>query len=386
MGTGARGGPFCTRPRHRRLRPRPAAGSAGVSPEGRCGRVLPPRQDGARSAGREGRRRRRSEADPARDEAARARIRPGSRRRRRLRDQGSRHRPLVPDRRPRPAAGAGAPSRSPSTGRPRPPSAACGTQFTHEACSSACRRCDRGRSLRGRRADPGRVTCARRRLSISALRTPGVARRPDRGDRRRSATGTDGLRPERRCVAPAGVGREARGLVHRAARARPALSLPHRGRRRRHPDRARLERQPPPRRVRRPDPHAGGPEPARAPRRGHGDQARRQVACSATTRTSTRDGTRSAGSRPTSGSSRGHCRRSPSAGSRSRVRTAPPPPLRGRSPRRWRAGGSPSTDDLGRVELRRMRFPIAFDLSQPLDAHRPADEPRTATTSSPRWS
>ena len=100
--------------------------------------------------------------------------------------------------------------------------------------------------------------------------------RPHRGHRCRSAVRTDGLRPERRCVTPAGVGREARDLVHRAARARPALSLPYRGRGRRNPDWARLERQPPPRRVRRSDPHPGGSEPARTPRRGNWDQASRR--------------------------------------------------------------------------------------------------------------
>ena len=63
---------------------------------------------------------------------------------------------------------------------------------------------------------------------------PASTREPHR---RRSpstcAPGQTVFAAERRRVAPSGVGREARGLVHRAARARPALSLPHRGRRRR---------------------------------------------------------------------------------------------------------------------------------------------------------
>ena len=63
--------------RSRRLRPRPAAGSTGVPAEGRRGRVLPSRIDGARRSRPQRRRRSRPEAHPARHQAARARVRTG---------------------------------------------------------------------------------------------------------------------------------------------------------------------------------------------------------------------------------------------------------------------------------------------------------------------
>ena len=209
------------------------------------------------------------------------------------------------------------------------------------ARSSARRRCDRARLLCAASAPTARrVTVAR-----GGSRAVRCARRASLRDRTAAIavdlrSGETVFAQNARCVAPSGVGREARRLVHRAARARPALSLPHRGRRRRHADRACLERQPRPRRVRRPDADPGGSRTG-----SHDDVAAtgirrdRQVACSATTRTSTRDATRSAGSRPTSGSSRGRCRRSRSAGSRSPVRTARPRPQPGRSRRHSRRRG-----------------------------------------------
>ena len=66
-------------------------------------------------------------------------------------------------------------------------------------------------------------------------------------------------------LAPSGLGREARGLVHRPPRPRPALPLPNGARRRRVAIGPRLARQPRPRRLRRSDAHARGSRPARAP-------------------------------------------------------------------------------------------------------------------------
>jgi hypothetical protein len=154
------------------------------------------------------------------------------------------------------------------------------------------------------------VRCARQ---VSLATAP----RPSPIDLR---SGQDGLRPERlMCHCFRRRSRSSRSRSPALHVLGPRFRFHTEVRWRRHPDRACLERQPPPRGVRRPDPHPCGPEPARTTRRGHWYQADRRSRARRLTRTSTRDGTRSAGSRPTSGSSRGHCRRSPSAGSRSPV-------------------------------------------------------------------
>ncbi len=272
---GARRCPGRTRSRSRRLRLRPAAGSTRVQAEGRRGRVLPARIDGSRRFRPERRRCSRSEAHPARDEAARARLRTGARRRRRLRHQGSGHRPLVP------VDGKGPPvgqAHRHDHGLPvDPTSAVSGLRYTV------------GRETRAH-AGPGRS----HRRSLRVLR-PGVRRNavdrdragegtacprdradPNRRHRRGRSLRRDPLRVQQHGITPTGVGGEARRLVHGSACPRPAFPLPHRARRRRVTQGARLARCTRARRLRRSDTHTQGPRSARAAIRSHGHQTRRR--------------------------------------------------------------------------------------------------------------
>ena len=201
----------------------------------------------------------------------------------------------------------------------RPPSAACGTQFTHrrvlERLSSlrswrssarwsrrpAASPAARGGSGSGA-AHAGRrlATAPRPSLSICVCRQTVFSPRTPMRHSAGVGRGSSGSRsPRCTCSAPASAS------IPRSSASAPGLGAPGAATS--------------PRRFGDPDPHPGGSELVRTPRRGNRDQAsrrsrarRRHVLRHAT-------GTRSAGSRRTSGSSRGHCRRSPSAGFRSRV-------------------------------------------------------------------
>ena len=178
-------------------------------------------------------------------------LRPGACGGRRNGDQGSDHRPLVPEH------GQGA-RVGPAHGHdhdlpvaPPPPSAASATQFDREtrarhAGSARPRGCgrrrdrvdDRGSAARARDRARTRAESAGHRSAADRCHR---ARPPDRGHR---------VLLERPPLPAPRVRGEARGLVLRAARARPRLQVPNRGPRRRISERPRLGRRPLARRVR----------------------------------------------------------------------------------------------------------------------------------------
>ena len=199
MGTGARHGPRGTRTRHRGLRLRPAAGSAGVQAQGRRRRVLAAGIDGARRPGRG-----RASSPSIRSSSRSARsctcpaTGPGSpptsatRSRVASSTSGSR-------RRPRPASGAGGPSRSPSTARSRPPpSAGSGTQSSVNRARALVLAAVRRRSLRCRPRRDTAATPSHGRRARTGSPRPGNRARPNRGDRGRREHGRDALRAQQR--------------------------------------------------------------------------------------------------------------------------------------------------------------------------------------------
>ena len=107
-----------------------------------------------------------------------------------------------------------------------------------------------------------------------ALRAPGIAPARTGAIVVDAAHRCDALRAQQQGVSPSGVGGEARGLVHRAPRSRPALPVSNGAGRRRVANRARVARQPRARRVRRSDAHARGSRSTRAPFRRYGDPTR----------------------------------------------------------------------------------------------------------------
>ena len=187
-----------------------------------------------------------------------------------LRDQGARSSTSGSRARRRRASGAAAPSRSRSiASRPRRRRRALHSALVRR---TTCPR----RDTRRRAPSPPRRP-RRRRRGTSRPRGDARERAPRSGDRPANAaaiavdlrTGQTVFSSNAWTLAPAGLGREASRLVRSAARARPALSLPHRGRRRRGARRDALERKPLARRLRRPDARSRGPRPARTQVRGH---------------------------------------------------------------------------------------------------------------------
>ena len=179
--------------------------------------------------------------------------------------------------------------------------------------------------------------------------------RPDGRDRRRRRHRCDALRAQQHGVSPSGVGGEARGLVHRPPRSRPAVPVSNGAGRRRVANRARVAWKPRARRVRRSDAHARGSRSARAPVRRYRDQTRsgtrlrrrhvlRLAARRARLEAVVRRHRVEAALRALRGGRavRGHA-------------TARPPQRPGRSPSRCELAASPSPDGPGEDELRPMR-------------------------------